>query len=102
MKVVFWGTPSYALDSLNAIVDSEHELLAVVTQPDKRRGRGSHKSPSPIKKRAIELGLKVFTPERIKNQEEIKNQINDIKLLWQVFYVQRCILYSTLLHYAHM
>ena len=57
MKVIFWGTPEFAIPCLNAINDSEHELVAVVTQPDKRSGRGKRKEPSAIKKRAFEIGL---------------------------------------------
>ena len=65
MRVIFWGTPSYAIPSLNSIIESNHKIVAVVTQPDKRRGRGKEVTPSPIKKRALELNLKVFTPENI-------------------------------------
>ena len=75
MNIVFWGTPEFAIPSLNAIIESEHELVAVVTQPDKRRGRGKTITPSPVKRKALEQGVQVFTPENIKKQTEIKNQI---------------------------
>ncbi len=75
MKIIFWGTPNFAIPTLNAILESEHELLAVVTQPDRRRGRGKETTPSAIKKRAIEYGIKIFTPNNIKQQKEIQEQI---------------------------
>jgi len=75
VKIIFWGTPEFAIPSLNAIIESEHELVAVVTQPDKRRGRGKTITPSPVKRRALEQGIQVFTPENIKKQTEIKNKI---------------------------
>ena len=78
MKVIFWGTPKFSLPTLNAISDSEHEVLAVVTQPDKRRSRGNILSPSPVKKRALELGLNVFTPQDIRKQDDIQQQIYNL------------------------
>ena len=68
MKVVFWGTPEYAVQSLHAIINSEHEVLAVVTQPDKRRGRGKKLIPSPVKIEAFVLmsnhyHLLLYTPD---------------------------------------
>jgi methionyl-tRNA formyltransferase len=68
MKILFWGTPAYALPSLDALVAVGHELVGVVSQPDRRRGRGSALVPSPVKARALELGLPVFTPERIRRE----------------------------------
>ena len=62
MQILFWGTPAYAVSSLDALVDAGHELVGVVTQPDRRRGRGKALVPSPVKARAVELGLPVFTP----------------------------------------
>jgi len=66
MKILFWGTPAYALPSLEALVAAGHELVGVVSQPDRRRGRGSALVASPVKARALELGLPVFTPSRIR------------------------------------
>lgn len=66
MKILFWGTPAYAVASLNALVEAGHELVGVVSQPDRRRGRGKELMPSPVKARALELGVPVFTPERIR------------------------------------
>ena len=57
MKIIFWGTPSYASPTLTALVNEGHNVLAVVTQPDKRRSRGNKYIPSPIKKLAIEENI---------------------------------------------
>ena len=75
MKILFWGTPTYAIASLNALVEAGHELLGVVSQPDRRRGRGKELMPSPIKARALELGLPVFTPERIRKDLACQEQL---------------------------
>ena len=66
MKILFWGTPAYALPSLEALLAAGHQVLGVVSQPDRRRGRGKVLMPSPVKARALELDLPVFTPERIR------------------------------------
>ena len=66
MKILFWGTPAYALPSLEALLAAGHQVLGVVSQPDRRRGRGKALMPSPVKARALELDLPVFTPERIR------------------------------------
>jgi len=71
MKVLFWGTPAYALPSLNALQAAGHQLVGVVSQPDRRRGRGKELMPSPVKARALELGIPVFTPERIRRQPQL-------------------------------
>jgi len=70
MKILFWGTPAYALPSLEALVAAGHELVGVVTQPDRRRGRGKALVPSPVKERALKLDLPVFTPERIRSDPD--------------------------------
>lgn len=75
MKIVFWGTPAYAVPSLNALVDAGHQVLAVVSQPDRRRGRGRSLQPSAVKQRALELNLPVFTPERIRREPEIQEAL---------------------------
>ena len=75
MKILFWGTPTYAVPSLDALVAAGHELVGVVTQPDRRRGRGKDLLPSPIKARALELGLPVFTPERIRREPELQARL---------------------------
>ncbi|MBM5795011.1 MAG: methionyl-tRNA formyltransferase [Cyanobacteria bacterium M_surface_7_m2_037] len=78
MKVLFWGTPAYAVASLDALVAAGHQLVGVVSQPDRRRGRGKALMPSPVKARALELGIPVFTPERIRREPEYQQQLDDL------------------------
>ncbi len=75
MNILYWGTPSYAVPTLQALHAAGHTIVGVVTQPDRRRGRGKQRMPSPVKIAAQALNLPVFTPERIKTdmacQEEL-------------------------------
>jgi len=78
MKILFWGTPAYAVPSLEALVTAGHRLVGVVSQPDRRRGRGKDLMPSPVKARALELGIPVFTPERIRRDPGCQQQLADL------------------------
>ncbi|WP_423823078.1 methionyl-tRNA formyltransferase [Salinisphaera sp. SPP-AMP-43] len=69
MRVVFAGTPEFALPTLDAIAASDHELVGVYTQPDRPAGRGRRLKPSPVKARALELELPVFQPEKLKKND---------------------------------
>jgi len=64
VRLVFFGTPADAVPALEALHDAGHEIALVVTQPDKRRGRGNEPSPSPVREAAEALGLAVRTPNR--------------------------------------
>lgn len=64
MRLVFFGTPADAVPALEALHADGHEIALVVTQPDRRRGRGSEPSPSPVRAAAEELGLPVHTPQK--------------------------------------
>jgi methionyl-tRNA formyltransferase len=75
MRILFWGTPTYAVPTLDALREAGHPVVGVVSQPDRRRGRGSALSPSPIKQRALELGLPVFTPERLRRDLELQDHL---------------------------
>jgi methionyl-tRNA formyltransferase len=71
MNVIFFGTPDYAVPSLEALLaNSAFQVLGVVTQPDKRRGRGAQLIPSPIKQVAIAHQLPVWQPQRVKKDAE--------------------------------
>ncbi|WP_455617977.1 methionyl-tRNA formyltransferase [Eisenbergiella sp.] len=72
MKVVFMGTPDFAVGALEAIWKAGHEITAVVTQPDKPKGRGGKLQMSPIKEFAVSKGLPVFQPVRIKRPEAVE------------------------------
>jgi len=64
MRLVYFGTPAESVPALRALVDAGHDVALVVTQPDRRRGRGSDTMPSPVKAAAVELGVPVLTPRR--------------------------------------
>ncbi|MCR5118431.1 MAG: methionyl-tRNA formyltransferase [Lachnospiraceae bacterium] len=72
MKLVYMGTPDYAVAPLKALYNAGYEISAVVTQPDKPVGRGRKIQECPVKILAKELGLPVFTPERIKRPEAVE------------------------------
>lgn len=69
LRIVFMGTPDFAVASLQALYDAGYSIVAVVTQPDKPKGRGRKLSLSPVKEKALELELAVLQPEKIKNAE---------------------------------
>lgn len=79
MRILFWGTPAYAVSSLEALVDAGHPLVGVVSQPDRRRGRGGALRPSPVKQRALELGLPVFTPERLRHDPTLQAHLASLE-----------------------
>ncbi len=67
MKIMFMGTPDFAVSTLEEIAKSRHEVVAVVTQPDKPKGRSGKLIYTPIKEKAIELGIDVYQPTRVKD-----------------------------------
>ena len=80
MRLVFLGTPQFAVPSLERlIVHQAFEVVAVVTQPDKRRGRGNEVMPSPVKQVAIAHQLPVWQPRRIKKDEEVLVNLRETK-----------------------
>ncbi|MGN0401547.1 MAG: methionyl-tRNA formyltransferase [Acetatifactor sp.] len=72
MKIVFMGTPDYAAEALRALIRAGHEIMAVVTQPDKPKGRSGEPVPSPVKNCATEHGIPLMQPKRIKTPEAIE------------------------------
>ena len=76
MQVIFFGTPQFAVATLESLLKHPNfEVLAVVTQPDKRRGRGSKMLPSAVKKVALEHNLTIWQPKRIKKDRETLNNL---------------------------
>jgi methionyl-tRNA formyltransferase len=72
IRLVFWGTPQFAVPSLVALLeDPAFEVLSVVTQPDRRRGRGKQLAPSPIKATALKYGLPVWQPQSVKKDRAV-------------------------------
>ena len=65
MNVVFYGTPDFAVPALTRLLDSPHRVAAVVTQPDRRRGRGQRVAESPVKQVAAARGARILQPERL-------------------------------------
>ena len=78
MKIVFMGTPDFAEESLKAIYEEGYEIIGVVTNPDRPKGRGMKMIPSPVKEFATEKNLKVFQPEKVKKNEEFINEIKKL------------------------
>ena len=68
MRVVYMGTPDFSVPALKSLI-KEHEVIAVVTQPDKPKGRGEQMQYPPVKEAAIEAGIKVYQPVKVKNLE---------------------------------
>ncbi len=72
MRLIFLGTPAFAVPTLERTVAAGHEVLAVVTQPDRPRGRGQNAAPPPVKHAALRLGLPVYQPERVRRPEAVE------------------------------
>ena len=77
MRIIFFATPEFAIPSLDILHKSEHKIVAVVSAPDKPRGRGRSLSVTPIKQYAIDNNIPVFTPDKLKN-EEFANQLKEL------------------------
>ncbi len=77
LKIIFMGTPEFAVASLDALVNAGCSIVAVITAPDKPAGRGMKMNESAVKKYAVEKGLKILQPEKLKNAEFIE----ELKLL---------------------
>ncbi|SMO51126.1 methionyl-tRNA formyltransferase [Balnearium lithotrophicum] len=78
LKVVFMGTPEFAVPSLKKLVESGYEVPLVVTQPDKPAGRGKKLTPPPVKVTAQEFGIPVYQPEKLKENEELKGLLEEV------------------------
>ncbi len=72
MKIVFMGTPDFAVGALKAIVEAGHQVTAAVTQPDKPKGRGKEMQVTPVKACALSYGIPVFQPAKIKEAEAVE------------------------------
>src|ERR1700687_4309415 len=72
MKLVFLGTPQFAVPSLERTVEAGHEVVAVFTQPDRPKGRGQKDTMPPVKDAALRLGLPVHQPERVRRPEIVE------------------------------
>lgn len=70
MNVIFMGTPDFAVPTLQMLIDEGHTISAVVTQPDRPKGRGNKVLMPPVKELALKYGIEVLQPERVKGNEE--------------------------------
>lgn len=71
MRVIFMGTPDFAVGTLKSLIDSEHEVVGVVTQPDKPKGRGKAMQFTPVKEVAVEAGIDVLQPQKVRDPEVV-------------------------------
>ena len=71
MNIIFMGTPDFAVETLKSMYEAGHNILAVVSQPDRKSGRGMNIVPTPVKVYAEDRGIKVFQPERIRKDLEL-------------------------------
>ena len=84
MRIVFMGTPDFAVASLKALLESDFDIVGVITAPDKPAGRGQKLNESAVKKFALEHNLKVLQPEKLKNPEflvELKSLNADVQIV---------------------
>lgn len=72
MKIVYMGTPEFAVYGLKSLVENGHEVVGVVTQPDKPKGRGKNMVYTPVKEKALEYNIPVFQPEKIKDEAMVE------------------------------
>jgi methionyl-tRNA formyltransferase len=79
LNLVFCGTPSFAVPSLSALVEAGFSVQLIVTQPDRPRGRGMDVAFSPVKQRALQLGLPLAQPAAIKNNEDFRHQLASLQ-----------------------
>ncbi len=70
LRIIFAGTPDFAAEALQALIGSEHEVIAAYTQPDRPAGRGRKLSPGPVKRLALDNGIRVYQPESLKTDTE--------------------------------
>jgi methionyl-tRNA formyltransferase len=79
MKLVFCGTPMFAVPCLEALIRERFDMQLVVSQPDRPKGRGLELAPTPVKQVALAHGIPVAQPERIKNNPEFRDQLEQIR-----------------------
>jgi len=79
LKLVFCGTPRFAVPALDRLVDAGFQVSLVVTQPDRPKGRGLELVASPVKQRAVQLGLPITQPEKIKNNDDFRSQLTGLE-----------------------
>ena len=79
MRIVFMGTPEFAIPVLRALVDAEHDVAAVYTRPDRRAGRGNRLAAPPVKSAALELDLSVRQPTSLRRDEKAQREVRALE-----------------------
>src|SRR5688500_7750393 len=79
LRIAFFGTPEFAVPTLQKLIDSRHGLVAVVSQPDRPRGRGHKEQPTPTKVAGQTAGIQVMQPARIRD-EMFLQEVRDLAL----------------------
>src|SRR5882724_9001008 len=79
MTLLFCGTPRFAVPTLEKLVEAGHSVPLIVTQPDRPRGRGMELAISPVKETALRLGLPLTQPDKIKNNDEFRQQLSALR-----------------------
>src|SRR5258707_4779528 len=102
LNLVFAGTPGFAVPTLEKLIEAGFHVRLVVTQPDRSRDRGMELTASPFKQSALKLGLPVTQPDKIKNNEDFRTQLTDIKADPNIFVgfgliITHCRIYLSLL-----
>lgn len=80
-RIIFMGTPDFAVPSLKALVENGHNVFSVITQPDRQKGRGRKVIPSPVKRAAMDFGLEILQPEKVSSSDfckEVRNRTPDL------------------------
>jgi len=78
VRIIFWGTPEYSIASLDIFIKSKHEVIAVVSQPDKKRSRGNKLIASAVKSFAKKESIKIYTPEKIRGNIDFINELKSL------------------------
>ena len=78
MRIIFWGTPVYSIASLDIFIKSKHEVIGVVSQPDKKRSRGNKLISSPVKSFAEQESIKIYTPAKIRDNIHFINELKSL------------------------
>jgi len=78
VRIIFWGTPEYSIASLDVFIKSKHEVIGVVSQPDKKRSRGNKLISSPVKCVAEQESIKIYTPAKIKDNIHFINELKSL------------------------
>ena len=83
MRIVFMGTPDFAVPCLERLISDGHEIIAVVTQPDRPQSRGMKMTASPVKECALKYNIPVYQPEKIKKDREFIEKYKEMKIRYE-------------------